>query len=189
MDLEVQIEAILFFKGEAVSFKFLADILEVKEEEIGNHINSLKENLKNRGIRLIQNRKMVMLGTSPDVSEIIEKIRKEELSRELGKASLETLSIVLYQSPVRKAQIDYIRGVNSGSILRNLLVRGLIEKKVDKKSQRSFLYYPTFKLLSYLGVSKLEELPEYQKVQKELAKAVGDEQEENKNTNEKSLLK
>ena len=176
MQLSSQLESILFFKGEAVSLKVLSGILEKSESEIVEALDILKNDLQDRGIRLIQNNGRAMLGTAPEMSSVIEKIKKEELSKDLGKASLETLSIVLYRGPVRKAQIDYIRGVNSGSILRNLLVRGLIEKKADKESQRSFLYYPTFELLSYLGVSKLEELPEYEKVKNELEKT--DEKEE-----------
>ena len=179
MNLSSQIESILFFKGEAVSFEALSGILEKSESEIVSALDVLKNDLQNRGIRLIQNSGRVMLGTAPEMSSVIEKIKKEELSKDLGKASLETLSIILYRGPVRKSQIDYIRGVNSGSILRNLLVRGLIEKKTDKESQRSFLYYPTFELLSYLGVSRLEELPEYERVRGELAKV--DEEKETDN--------
>ncbi|MBU1558054.1 SMC-Scp complex subunit ScpB [Patescibacteria group bacterium] len=170
MDLNSQIESILFFKGEAVSVKFLSGLFEKEESEILLALEVLKKDLQNRGVRLIQNGERVMLGTAPDAHGFIEKIKKEELSKDLGKASLETLSIVLYRGPVRKTQIDYIRGVNSGSILRNLLIRGLIEKKSDEENQRSFLYYPTFELLSYLGISKLEELPEYEKVRNELNK-------------------
>lgn len=188
MTLSTQIESILFFKGEAVSFKVLSDLLEKSESEISEALDVLKNDLQDRGIRLIRNNGRVMLGTAPEISDIIEKIKKEELSKDLGKASLETLSIILYRGPIRKAQIDYIRGVNSGSILRNLLVRGLIEKKADKESQRSFLYYPTFELLSFLGISKLEELPEYEKVRGELEKADEEDKEvsevENADNNE-----
>ena len=81
---------------------------------------------------------------------------------------METLSIVLYRGPVRKSEIDYIRGVNSATILRNLLVRGLVERKTDENNQRSFFYLPTFELLSYLGISELKELPEYEQTQKEI---------------------
>ena len=119
-----------------------------------------------------------MLGTSPENHDLIEKLKKDELSKDIGKAGLETLSIVLYRGPVRKSEIDYIRGVNSGSILRNLMIRGLIERKSDEKDQRSFLYVPTFDLLSFLGISELNELPEYEKVKTELEKAVEDEAQE-----------
>ncbi|MDD2935170.1 MAG: SMC-Scp complex subunit ScpB [Candidatus Pacebacteria bacterium] len=177
MNLSSKIESILFFKGEPVSIKQLAEILNVKEGEISDALNLLKENLKDRGICLIKNDNKVMLGTAPEMHEIIENLKKEELSRDIGKAGIETLSIVLYKGPVRKSEIDYIRGVNSGSILRNLMIRGLVERKSDENDQRSYLYIPTFELLSFLGVSSLEELPEYDKVISELKKAVEIENE------------
>jgi chromosome segregation and condensation protein ScpB len=78
------------------------------------------------------------LGTVPEASELIEKIIKDELTRELGKSSLETLTIILYKSPIAKPEIDYIRGVNSNYILRNLLVRGLVEKISNPKDQNEW---------------------------------------------------
>ena len=69
-----------------------------------------------------------MLGTAPQMSATVETLTKEELMKDLGKAGLETISIILYKGPISRAEIDYIRGVQSNFILRNLLVRGLIEK-------------------------------------------------------------
>ena len=86
----------------------------------------------------------------------------------MGKAGLETLSIILYQGPITRSEIDYIRGVNSNFILRNLLVRGLIEKIVSPKDTRSFMYRPTFELLQHIGVSKIENVPDYQKIRTEI---------------------
>jgi segregation and condensation protein B len=92
---------------------------------------------------------------------LIESLIKDELSKDLGKAGLETLAIVLYRGPIARSEVNYIRGVNSNYILRNILVRGLIEKD-EASSARSTVYRPTFELLSYLGISKVEDLPEYQ---------------------------
>jgi len=168
MNLDKQIEAVLFFKGEALSYRKLASILNVKEDDIKAGLKSLKIKLEDRGIILIFKDDKVMLATGPEAHEIIESLKKEELSKDLGKASLESLSIVLYRGPVRKSEIDYIRGVNSATILRNLLVRGLVERKTDENNQRSFFYLPTFELLSYLGISELKELPEYEQTRKEI---------------------
>jgi segregation and condensation protein B len=165
---DAQIEAILFWKAEAVSQKKLADIFETTPEEIAKDLDTLEAKLKDRGLTLIRIDDEVALGTSKEVSSIIEKLTKEELVRDLGKAGLETISIVLYQGPISRAEIDYIRGVNSTFILRNLLIRGLIEKIQNPKDQRSFLYKPTMDLLSHLGVEKLENLPEYQKVREDI---------------------
>ncbi len=168
MNLESKIESLLFFKGEQISLKKIADILNETEEEILNAISNLENSLSGRGIVLLKKESSFMLGTSPDMSDIIEGLIKEDLNKDLGKAGLETLSIVLYLGPVTRSRVDYIRGVNSNFILRNLMIRGLVEKINNPEDQRSFLYKPTFELLAHLGVSNIEELPEYSSVRKEI---------------------
>ena len=170
LTLDSQIEALLFFKGEPVSKKTLARVLNKDIEEINNALFALEEKLKDRGVRLMLNSGEAVLGTAPAMSPIIELVKKEELSRNFSRAGIETLSIILYKGPITRAKIDYIRGVNSNFILRNLLVRGLAEKISNPADSRSYLYKPTFKLLSFLGISKLTDLPEYNKVQEEIEK-------------------
>jgi len=164
MQLEQKIEAILFWKGEPVSRKKLADILKVGQTEINEGLEKLKESLQNRGIVLIEKDNDVALGTAPELSKMIEDLQKEELNKDLSKASLETLSIVLYKNGVSRAEIDYIRGVNSSFTLRALSVRGLVEKTTDIKDNRRYIYKPSFELLSFMGVKSVEELPEYAEV-------------------------
>ena len=167
-ELDSQIEAILFWKGEPVKIKKLAESLGKSEDEIKAGLETLKEKIKGRGVELIFKDDEVMLGTASQYSALIEKLTKDELVRDLGKAGLETISIIAYKGPISRAEIDYIRGVQSNFILRNLQIRGLVEKVTDEKDQRRFLYRPTFELLSFLGVSKIEDLPEYEKVKTEL---------------------
>jgi segregation and condensation protein B len=168
MKLESQLEAILFWKAEPVSIKKLSSILNFGEAEIKAGIEELKKSLENRGLTLIEVEDEVTLGTSKEASTLIESLTKEELTKDLGKAGLETLSIILYQGPLSRADIDYIRGVNSQFILRNLLVRGLIERVDNPKDQRSFLYKPTLELISYLGISKITDLPDFETVRKDI---------------------
>jgi segregation and condensation protein B len=168
MHLESHIEALLFWKGESLSIKKLAELLSKTEEEIQAGLIRLEHTLQGRGIVLVRKDNEVMLGTAPEFSSLIESLTKEELTRDLGKAGLETLSIVLYKGPIKRSGIDYIRGVNSHFILRNLLIRGLVEKIPDPLDQRSFLYKPTFELLSFMGISKIEDLPEYEKTGAEI---------------------
>ena len=172
MNLESKIEAILFFKGEPVSRKKLSEILSAGQVEINEGIEKLKENLQNRGITLIENGNDITLGTAPELSKMIEDLQKEELNKDLSKASLETLSIVLYKNGVSRAEIDYIRGVNSSFTLRALSVRGLVEKTVDEKDNRRFIYKPSFELLSFMGVKSVEELPDWAEVSNSVNVAV-----------------
>jgi segregation and condensation protein B len=163
-NLENKIEAILFFKGEPVSFKKLEDILKVSKEELAEVIANLKNNLQSRGIVLQENNDEITLGTAPEFSDLIENLQKEELSRDLSKASLETLSIVLYKNGASRSEIDYIRGVNSSFTLRALSIRGLVEKTLDPKDNRRYIYKPSFELLSFMGVKSVDELPDYSEV-------------------------
>ncbi len=168
MTLDAKIEAILFFKGEPISLKNLATLTGVKESEVKEAITLLENKLVDRGVKLVFKENEVMLATAPEASELITRITKEELSRDLGRAGLETLSIILYRGPVSRKEIDYIRGVNSAFIVRNLLIRGLVERVTSNKDERVFLYKPTLDLISYLGITRVEDLQEYADVRKEI---------------------
>ncbi len=166
--LEQKIEALLFWKGEPVTRKWLSQALGITEGMVNDGILALEEKLKDRGLSLLIKEDEITLGTRKDFSDLIEKVTKEELSRDIGRAGVETLAIVLYKGPISRRDIDYIRGVNSNFILRNLMIRGLVEKVTNENDQRSFLYKPTFDLLSHLGIEKIEMLPEFEAVKKEL---------------------
>lgn len=183
-ELQNQIEAILFYKGEPVKTKALSKMLGVGTKEIEEAANLLKESLEERGIRLLVKEDVLSLGTSPEMSDLIVSIRKEELSRDIGKAGLETLSIILYKGPIPRSEVDYIRGVNSSFIIRNLLIRGLVERNHNPNDSRSFLYKPTLELLSFLGVTTISELPEYEKVQADLQTFLDEKDAEEKGDEE-----
>lgn len=184
MLLEQKIEAILFFKGEPMSRKKLSEFLGVGQTEINESIEKLKENFKNRGIILQEKDNDITLGTAPELSDLIEKLQKEELNKELSKASLETLSIILYKNGVGRSLIDYIRGVNSSFTLRALSIRGLIEKSIDPEDNRRYIYKPTFELLSFMGVKSVEELPDYALVNSSIETASQNLTDELKNESE-----
>ena len=180
MDLVNQLEAILFYKAEPMKISHLADLFEVPAETILTELDKLEEKLKDHGIKLARKDDQVTLTTSEEASAIIEKHTKEEFNRDLGKAAVETLAIIAYKQSVSRAEIDYIRGVNSSFILRNLMIRGLIERVVNEADSRSYLYRPTFDMLTHLGISKLEDLPEFTQVAKELSD-IKDQQNETEN--------
>lgn len=171
-NLENQIEAVLFFKAEPLSIERLANILDKKQEEILNALNTLEESLKNRGLTLMQKDDEYTLAVNKENSDIIEKLRKEELNKELSKSALETLSIILYRNGATRSEIDFIRGVNSSFTLRALSIRGLVEKTTNKEDSRKLIYKPTFELLSFMGISKVEELPNFEDVNKNLENTI-----------------
>lgn len=166
--LENQLEAILFWQAEPQSVKKLAQVLAADESEIQTALTKLTEQLTSRGIRLVVKNDEVTLGTAPEVGELLERLAKAELKTELGRAGLETMTIVAYRGPVAKSEIDYLRGVNSTFSLRHLLVRGLIEKIPNPEDGRGSLYQPTFELMSLLGLVRLNELPDYNETKSQL---------------------
>lgn len=170
MNIELinKIEAILFYSSEPVKVSFLAKTLGESEEVVMETLKALGEVLKNRGIRLLSHKNEMSLVTAPEFSELIEKITKEERERDLGKASLETLTIVAYKGPVTKKDIEYIRGVNSQYALRTLLLRGLVEKMSVEGDDRMVGYVVTADTLRHLGLSSLSDLPEYERIKQEI---------------------
>jgi segregation and condensation protein B len=194
LNLERKIESLLFWKGEPTTISELSKMLSVPEEEIEKSLNILEDKIKeqDRGIILVKEGDKVLLTTHPDVSELISRLNREELTKDLSKATLETLSIILYRGPIRRSTIDYIRGVNSQFILRTLSIRGLIEKKTDPKDERAYIYAPSLELLQFLGVSKKENLPDFEKVNQDIQNFMETEEkveekiEDNDNMNDNS---
>lgn len=177
MKLEHIIEALLFATGETYTIKELSLLLSRDKDEIEESLYDLEESLQNRGIRLVRSGDEVLLASIKEISPIIEAMRKRELTSPLSQAALDTLSIVLYASPIEKRSIDAIRGVDSRTMLRTLSVRGLIKEGAVGEGERGPLVYnPTTELLRYMGIEKVENLPDYS-AQREalLAFLLGDE--------------
>jgi segregation and condensation protein B len=165
LSIESQIEAILFFRAEPVKLTKLASLLEETPEIVREGLDKLRVSLSGRGLALVETNEEVLLGTNPELASLIEKLTRDDLTTDIGKAGLETLSLVLYRSPITRSEIDYVRGVNSGYILRHLLIRGLIERESKAGETRGFVYRPSMNLLQHLGLSRQEDLPEYAEVQ------------------------
>lgn len=162
--IEQKIESLLFFKNEPLSFSWLSKNIQVSQEVIQETVLAMGHYYNNRGISLVIGPDSVALMTGEAGTEIIAKIKGTKEERELSKQALETLAIIIYKGKATKSEIDYIRGVNSIFILRNLLIRGLITKKQNTLDKRSPFYIPTHDLLSFLGISDITELPQFDKV-------------------------
>jgi segregation and condensation protein B len=152
------IEAILFSTAEPQSVKSLAARLQISTEEIKAAIVELEAMLEHHAMMVVKNEDEVHLAARPEHSTLIETMRKEELGKELTKASAETLAIVVYAPGISKTQIEFIRGVNVSYTLRSLQMRGLIEQK---GAGRAVSYHPSLALLQSYGVSDITELPQY----------------------------
>jgi segregation and condensation protein B len=166
------LEAILFAYGEPMSKKKIGGLLNLKKDEVSGLIEEFAKQIEKeeRGVCLIVSEDQVQLATKPAFGNLLASFVKEELNENLTPVALETLALVAYFEPISRVKIDYIRGVNSSFILRNLMIRGLVERFSDPQSANAFLYQTSFNFKKYLGVDKKENLPEYQKFQELLQK-------------------
>lgn len=176
MTLDIAVEGVLFYRAAPIKKNELMKLFEASAEDLSVALQTITERLQSGATRLLETETEVQLVTAPELDELIDAIRKDELKRDIGKAGAETLSIILYKGPVTRAEIDRIRGVNSSFILRNLMVRGLIERGTDGKS-RAFSVTPD--LLAHLGITNKTELPDYAVVLDQLEKFEQDEAKEN----------
>lgn len=168
-DILARTQVFLFIEGGALSRKKLTSLLACKPEELQSALDALSERMKGSGLTLVQSDTEASLVVSKDTSPAVESALKQELERDIGDAGLEILSIIMYMGPSTRARVDYIRGVNSSSTLRNLLARGLVERIPNPNDAREYLYRPTVETLAHLGVTKVNELPDYDTVLRELA--------------------
>lgn len=165
MKTKLQIESLLFISGRAMSIAKLAEILKIDAAEVKTAADELMEeyNAQDKGIRIQKTGNAYQIATNPDQAHLIQEFIKAEQSGELTKPSLETLTIIAYRGPVTKAELEQIRGVNCSLIIRNLLIKGLVEAAEDKEKMAT-VYTVTFEFLRFLGINKTEELPDYQKL-------------------------
>lgn len=163
--LSAQIESLLFYAREPTDVSHIAALCKVDESTVIQALEELKDKLSDRGISLLFHDEVVQLVVAEDFSDFISEAAKKEVDSDLTSAQSEALSVIAYLAPVRKVKIDFIRGVNSRAVLRNLSSRGLITKY--QKAGKT-VYDITADTLSHLGVTSCQELPEYQETRKKL---------------------
>jgi segregation and condensation protein B len=160
LPLSVQIEGLLFVAAEPVATANLAEALDVAPSMIEAALQELETSLQMRGLRLQRHSGRVQLTTAPQLAATIERFLGLEATTHLTRAALETLAIIAYQQPVTHPQIDSIRGVNSDSMLKSLLSKGLIiESGRADGPGRPILYSTAPEFLQHFGINSITELP------------------------------
>ncbi len=159
MTLDIFIEALLFYKTTPQSKKKLTKAFGVSDEDFAGALGVLGTRLQAGAVRLVETETEIHLATAPDLGEFIESLRKQDLTGDIGKAGSETLAIILYREPISRAEIDRIRGVNSSFILRNLLMRGLINR--ESITGNGYQFRISSKLLQHIGVTNKKDLPQF----------------------------
>lgn len=160
--LTSKIESLLFISAKPMSAKQLADLMKKDQKEIKEAGDSLVEEYKNnkRGVQIIKSGNSYQMVSSPENAKLIQEFIQDETTGDLSRPSLETLTIIAYRGPISKLDLDRIRGVNCSLIVRNLLLRGLIEARSDKQKNETY-YNVSFDFIRFLGVNDISELPDY----------------------------
>ncbi len=162
MSLIAPIEAILFVASKPLTFKTIAQALQKNIEDVQETIDNLvlKYNREDSGIHIIIFEDTVQMMTNSHCKEYIDNFVKEEISEELTKAQLETLTIIAYRGPINRPEIEHIRGVNCAVIIRNLLMRGLIVEQ-EGKTDLVPVYTISLEAMASLGLTSIDQLKEY----------------------------
>jgi segregation and condensation protein B len=160
LNLAALVESLLFVADGAVPIGRLAEALEVPAREVEAALAALGQGYRERGLSLQRFRDKVQLTTSPLAASRVERFLGLAAATPLSRAALETLAIVAYQQPVTRPQIEAVRGVNSDSVIKNLLNKGLIEDSGRAEGPgRPVLYSTTPEFMQHFGLASLSDLP------------------------------
>lgn len=165
MNLQTHIESLLLVATRPLTIKKIAEQTSATVADVEQVVAELKNkfNTDESGIQILQHGTGVQFVTSPLSSAMVTDYLKEEQAGELTRPALETLTIVAYRGPISKIQLDTIRGVNCSLILRNLMVKGLVEAK-SAKDKFQTTYTVTSDFIRFLGLNDIAELPDYEQL-------------------------
>lgn len=157
------IEVILFSLARPLTIKRLAEASGLEIPEVEQAIPRLQERLQQSAsaLQVVQQGNEVELVNRPEFAELLRTLLKSESQAELTRPSLEALAILAYRGPMTRPELEQIRGVQSSMILRNLMLRGLVEMKEDVRLGQP-LYAVTIDFLKFLGVQGASDLPDYE---------------------------
>lgn len=165
MSLIRNLESLLLVATRPLSLKKLAEQIGVTVGDVETGLVELKTkyNTDDSGIQVLQHGSSVQFVTNPLSSKLVTEYLKEEQAGELTRPALETLTIVAYRGPISKLQLDTIRGVNCSLILRNLMVKGLVEAKTAKDKYQT-TYQVASDFVRFLGLTDITQLPDYEQL-------------------------
>lgn len=166
--LKSKIESLLFITNHPLNYKKIAELTKedlVKVKEAVETLFAEYESRPDSGVKLLRDGQQLQLVTNGENAKLVKDFIKDETTGELTPASLETLTIIAYRGPITRAELEKIRGVNCSIILRNLMMRGLVEGREDKKKMES-LYQVTLDFLKYLSLTQTDQLPDYERLNK-----------------------
>ncbi|MBN2136183.1 MAG: SMC-Scp complex subunit ScpB [Sedimentisphaerales bacterium] len=167
--VESVLEAVLFASDESLTAARLAGIAETGSKQVREHIENLnaKYRAANNAFRIEQIAGGYQMLTLSPYNHWLQKLLRVRSDGKLSPAALETLAIVAYKQPVIRADIEVIRGVAVGEVLRGLMYKGLV--KIVGRAEilgRPMLYGTTKKFLEIFGLNTLKDLPKVEELKK-----------------------
>ena len=156
------LESILFVASKPLELKQLAHATGQPESEVRQALKTLAEDRREKGIVLLEANNRWQLATNPAHAETVTNFLNAELREQLTDATIEVLGIVAYRQPISHSEIEAIRGVNSQYSVRQLLMRGLVERIPNPRDSRSSLYQVTTDFLQQLGLQSIKDLPDFE---------------------------
>ena len=156
-----KLATILYLSGDLTPIAKLTTLLDTTREDVEQGLISLEAALLPLGLVLLRVDDGVSIVTSKEQAGLVETFWKDELKGELTPAALQVLTLVCYLGNGTREQISYIRGVQSTQSIRALTVRGLVTRSGE-------VCTITPDALKYLGITKVDELPEYQTIHAQL---------------------
>lgn len=164
MDKHGIIEALLYTAGdEGLDEKQLLEILDIKQAKLSELISSYTSS----GLIIQKFGSTYILTSKKEASPYIEQLIEQKSNMKLSQAAMETLSIIAYNQPLSRSDIELIRGINSDGAVRTLIARGLIEAK-DVENSRSHALQTTDLFLNVFGIEKIEDLPTTEEDEEEM---------------------
>lgn len=165
------LEGLLFVVGDdGLTISGIMDILDVPYEEAQELINDLKNDYEkiDRGIRIHFLGNTFKLTTKNEHKKYYQKLLVNEENNRLSNSALETLAIVAYNEPITRVEVDEIRGVQTGQLIRKLVAKGLLKEcGRSEMAGRPILYKTTSEFLDYFGLSTIDDLPKIEKLEKD----------------------
>lgn len=162
--LKSQLESLLFVSNKPLSLKQLAKFTNSEESVTKQTLDALAAERASSGVVILEASGNYQMATNGANAEMVKTFLNSDLREKLTDATVEVLAIIAYRQPISKAEIEAIRGVNSQYSIRHLLMRGLIEKIPNPNDARGSLYQITTDMLQQLGITKIEDLPEFSKL-------------------------
>lgn len=161
------LEALLFASSKPLSVDSISDASGWEKKEIRESLKALKEEYEaqGRGFTLEEVAGGFQLRSDPRFADQVSKLFASRAKRRFTRSSLETLSIIAYRQPITRAEVEQIRGVDSGAVLKTLLSQVMIRVLGRKEAPgRPILYGSTREFLEYFGLRDLESLPTLEEV-------------------------